>query len=219
MFLDRFLPSGFLRFIGSSRSATLDDYTTLVLGFARIRKKSRLQMGNIAIQLLELIRKRIRLGLVTRFMIKNGRRRRRSVGGTGREGETRRDDGLGVRGNGGGVVARRLWRRFPRLGCGERYGVVLSRVKKLPMVRCAAIIVLRRVSGRSWGIRAPCGLGRRHLGLDGAAHRDGIRIGVEELALLFAAAVWCGHDVGGRFLRGGESQDSRELARVGLGPG
>jgi hypothetical protein len=96
VFLDRVLPSGFLQFIGSSRCATLNDYATLVLGFARISEKSRLQMGDIAIKLLQLIRERIRLGLIARFVIKYRRRRGRSIGGTGRERETRRNNRLSV---------------------------------------------------------------------------------------------------------------------------
>jgi hypothetical protein len=67
--LDRLLPSHFLHFIGSGRRSTLYDNATLILGFARIRKKLRFEMGNVAIQLLELVRERVRLGLVPRFVL------------------------------------------------------------------------------------------------------------------------------------------------------
>ena len=122
---------------------------------------------------------------------------------------------MGVRGHGrdGGVVAGRLWRRFSRLGCGERYRVVLSRIEKLAMLRCVAIVP-GGVCGLSRGIGAPCGLGRR-LGLGGAAHRDWICVWVEEFALLFSygcVCVWWG------FWGGGKFEDAGELARVWLGP-
>jgi hypothetical protein len=60
-----------------------NDDTVLVLRFARISEKLRLEMGDIAIKLLQLVRKRIRLGLVAGFVIKDRRRRGRSVGRAG----------------------------------------------------------------------------------------------------------------------------------------
>ena len=63
-----------------------------------------------------------------------------------------------------------LWTPIPNLS-DIWHLVVLSRVKKLPMVRCAMIIMLRRVSACSWGIQAPCRLRRCCLRLDRVAHR------------------------------------------------
>src|SRR5258707_5687106 len=57
--VNRFIPSRYLHLIGSSRWATLDDDTTLILRFSRISEKFCLQMGDIAIKLLKLVRKRI----------------------------------------------------------------------------------------------------------------------------------------------------------------
>jgi hypothetical protein len=68
------LPSRFLRIIGSGRWDTLYDDTVLILRFARISEKFRLQMGDIAIKLLELHRKRIRLGLIVGFVVIKNRR-------------------------------------------------------------------------------------------------------------------------------------------------
>jgi hypothetical protein len=58
--LNQLLLSRFL-FIGSGRLATLNDDTVLILRFARSGKKFR-QMRDIAIKLLQLVRKRICLG-------------------------------------------------------------------------------------------------------------------------------------------------------------
>lgn len=58
--LNQLLLSRFL-FIGSGRLATLNDDTVLILRFARSGEKFR-QMRDIAIKLLQLVRKRIRLG-------------------------------------------------------------------------------------------------------------------------------------------------------------
>lgn len=86
MILNQLLLSRFL-FIGSGRLATLNDDTVLILRFARSGEKFR-QMRDIAIKLLQLVRKRIRLGLVARFVvIKNRRRRRRSICRARRKGE------------------------------------------------------------------------------------------------------------------------------------
>jgi hypothetical protein len=118
--------------------------------------------------------------------------------------------GVGRNGRNGSIVTGRLWRRFSRLGCGERYGVVLSWIEKLPMLGCVAIM-----PGGIWGLSRSIGAPRRlgRLGLGGAAHRDWVCIWVEELALLFNHGyVWWG------FWSGGKFEDARELARVWLGP-
>jgi hypothetical protein len=56
---DQDLPSGFLRFIGPGRWATLNDNTILILRLARISEKFRLRMRDIAIELLQLVRNRL----------------------------------------------------------------------------------------------------------------------------------------------------------------
>ena len=57
---------------------------------AEIGEKFRFEMGNVAMQLLELVRKRVRLGLVARFVlvIKEGNRRRRPISGARRKCKT-----------------------------------------------------------------------------------------------------------------------------------
>jgi hypothetical protein len=216
--LYRLLPSHFLRFTGSGQRSTPNDNATLILGFARIGEKFRFEMGNVVIQLLELVRKCVRLGLVARCMlvIKEGTRSGRPISGARRNLMTRHDR-WGVGGNGRGVVAGRLgrWLRLrrwlPRLSCGERYRVMLSWIEKLPTLRFVAI-VSRRVCGGSRRIRARCGLGR-HLWLGGAPHRDWICIGVKQLGLVVFVH---GHVCRGGLLSRGESEGSREFARVWL---
>ena len=157
MVLDRFLPSSLLRFFASCRCGALDDNTALVLGFARIGEDLRLEEGDVAIKLLELGRKSVRLGLVARLVIEYGRRGGRSIGGAGRERETGRHDRVRVRRGGGHgcVIARGLWRLFPRLCCGERDGVVFPRVEELPVLRCVAMSGGGLCRG-SRSVRAPC---------------------------------------------------------------
>lgn len=88
MILNQELPSGFLRIIGPDRWATLNDNTILILRLARISEKFRLQMRDIAIELLQLVRERIRLWLIAGLVvIKNRRRRGRSVRRPGRKRE------------------------------------------------------------------------------------------------------------------------------------
>jgi hypothetical protein len=71
--LNQTFPSRLLRIIGPGRWPTLNDNTVLLLRFSRVSEKFRLQMGDIAIKLLKLIRKRIRLGLVAGTVIKDQR--------------------------------------------------------------------------------------------------------------------------------------------------
>ena len=212
MVIDRFLPSCLLRFFASRRWTTLDNNTTLVLGFARIGEDLRLEERDVAIKLLELCRKGVRLGFVARLVIKYGWGRGGTIGGAGRERETGRYERrcVGRGGRHGGVIARGLWRLFPRLCCGERDGVVFPRVKELPVLRCVAMS--RGLCRGSRSVRAASGFGRR-LGLScGPTHGDRICVGIKQLPLVFVRRCVRGGLLGGRKLEG-----SRELDGVRLG--
>ena len=155
MILNQTFPSRLLHIIGPGRWPTLNDNTVLLLRFSQVSEKFRLQMGDIAIKLLKLIRKCICLGLVMGTVIKDQRWHGGPVCCARQKREIWWDDRLGVRGNEihRSVVARWLWHRFSHLGCKEGHSIVLSWIKSW---RCWDVSRLcLRASAGCWGARSP----------------------------------------------------------------